>query len=720
MSKKFISIKAKILTFLIPSLLISFIILSGLGYKFASESLRESNLNIMLEMTKVSASKSEDKIKSEIKNLEVIASNPIIMDENISLENKIEIMKPALKTLGQMELFISDEEGNSINTLYNKKSIKTTQGFIKAIGGENSISNPYIDPNTRNKVISYSVPIKNNLGKVIGVITSVKNCEDFLSITDEIKFLETGTPIIVDSYGNFIVAKDDGLINNNANITDMKTDSESIDALNNIGKNMIIGDKPGIGKYKYQNKTKYISYSPIGRTGLSIGIIVEQEDLLKALNSLGIVSMVVTVVMICLICIVMIVFILKITNRLLKSKDYVDSIAQGDFKSKIESKYLRANDEISKICESVSEAKNSVGNMIKSVKENTNGVRESSASLNEISSELAMLTEEISDSIGKVASSTNKQSNDFKQILSSLNTFSDKFDVVKSNVNSINRRVCTVRDKSLIGNNNIENLNDGICDVNESFERFSEKIELIEEEMRTVNRITDIINEIAEQTNLLALNAAIEAARAGEAGRGFNVVALEIRKLAEESKCSAQNIYKIIKNLMNISNEIIIESQNMEINLENQRNTVYEALNSFAEISVLVQEIAPKVSNIDSAFEDITHNKNLIIGTVDELSSTIINTSGSIDQITLSSINLNKLGDDVSKSSDILLNKADTLMNKVSKFKINDEENVDKDNFKSCLELIEENKNSIVILDEVTDDILKTENEENLENKLIS
>ena len=85
MNKKIKSIKVKIIMFLIPMLLIAFTVLSGLGYKFASNSLKESNLNIMAEMTKTAAGRAEDQIKSEIKNLEVIASNPIISDESIPL-----------------------------------------------------------------------------------------------------------------------------------------------------------------------------------------------------------------------------------------------------------------------------------------------------------------------------------------------------------------------------------------------------------------------------------------------------------------------------------------------------------------------------------------------------------------------------------------------------------------------------------------------------------
>lgn len=670
MNKKIKSIKAKIIMFLIPMLLVAFIVLSGLGYKFARDSLRESNLNVMSEMTKTAAARANDQIQSEIKNLEVIASNPNISNESLSLEDKIQIIKPELESTDQLEISVSDNDGNSINTAENKKNIKTTQSFMKSIKGENAITNPYLDPNTKKKVISYSVPIKNAAGKIIGVITSVKDCIDFSSINNEVSFLKTGSSIIVDSNGNFIVAEDESLVSENKNITTMTSDKGSLSELNNIGKSMIIGSKSGMGKYMYDGNEKYITYSPIGTTGLSIGITVDEKDLLSALNSLAIVDAVVTIIMILLISTIMIWFTIKIINRLLDAKNYVDSIANGDFYSQIDKKYLKANDEISAICVSVGQAKSSVGKMIKSVKDNAGVVRTGSVALTEIAEQLAVLTEEISASIGEVAVSTNKESSEFQEISNKLSMFGNRLNMVKENVNSISNDIIVINDKSLEGSKDIEQLNNGILSVNRSFERFATSIEYIQGDMKNVHQITNIINGISEQINLLAFNAAIEAASAGEAGRGFNVIALEVKKLSDKSKQSAENISKIINRLMKIIKQIVEESSNMDNELKKQKDAIYNASSSFEEIAGLVKEITPKVSNINNLFEDITYNKDIIVETVSELSEEIKNTSSSLEQVTDSSVELAIFAEKVNNSSDVLLDKADDLIEKVKKFKI--------------------------------------------------
>lgn len=111
----------------------------------------------------------------------------------------------------------------------------------------------------------------------------------------------------------------------------------------------------------------------------------------------------------------------------------------------------------------------------------------------------------------------------------------------------------------------------------------------------------------------------------------------------------------------------------MEKELELQRKIIYDVLSSFSEINILVKEIAPKISNIDTEFANITNSKEDIVKTVDELSDMVEDTSKSIDQITISAIDLSKLGDKVSQKADLLLNESDSLTEEVKQFKVNEE-----------------------------------------------
>ena len=666
--KKIVSLRTKIIIILIPLLLIGFSMLSIISYKVASASFKQSNLELMKEMCNTASSKTSDRINSELNSLQVIASNPAMWDNSISKEEKIELLKPVAKILDVLNISIGDVEGEFIDTNGNIHQSKTSQSYLNPMAGKSSISNPYIDPENKLLVVSYSVPIFNENNEIVGIIAALKECSTFASLLDEIKFLDSGSLMIVDSYGNFIVTNDEDLKGNN--ITNIKSEKEDYSSLNNLGKAMINSQKTEVKQYMYKGISKYMAFTPISDSELFLGISVDESEFFKFLANLKYMNIIITIIMILIISSMCIIFFICICKRLISAKDYVDTMAEGDFKSEIDSEYLEGNDEIDSICASISEAKKSIGSMICSVKNNADDVKDEANDLNEISSNLVRYINEIKASMESVSGNANRQYSEFYSITETLNGFSDNFDTIQKNVNSIDKRVKIVNSKANDGNKNIEKLNEKIINVNTSFKVFCESLDKVEGQMDIINSITKIINDISEQTNLLALNASIEATRAGKEGQGFNIVANEISDLADQSKKSAQDICNTINYLIEIVRETVKESNLMKMHIEEQKNIIYEALDSFAQITILVKEIAPKISNINSSFNDITVNKNEIVQTIEDLSDQVKVTSQSLEQVVLSADNMSVLSENVSGNSDVLVVRAEKLLKEVEKFKV--------------------------------------------------
>ncbi len=239
--------------------------------------------------------------------------------------------------------------------------------------------------------------------------------------------------------------------------------------------------------------------------------------------------------------------------------------------------------------------------------------------LQELSKTLTGAAVELSGSSGEARETVMRQLDSIRAVGSAIEHMSTNIREVESLSHEASDLAASAGNASLAGK---QTLQGSLASVHAASDRMASSLTVIErlvDDSRAINRINELIKELSDQTNLLALNAAIEAARAGEQGRGFAVVADEVRKLAQRSQSSSNDISQLVVRIRDDAEETIqlVRSSNEEVSGATQ-NTAH-AVTEFDDILRRLQALSGKSATItsslgaqNSAVGEIVRNTDLL------------------------------------------------------------------------------------------------------------
>ena len=262
-------------------------------------------------------------------------------------------------------------------------------------------------------------------------------------------------------------------------------------------------------------------------------------------------------------------------------------VSEGDLRENVE---VKSTDEIGKLSEGFNQLTNQLSNM-----------------LNEIttsSQQLSAAAEETSAISGQSHENINRQKEQTDMIATAMTEMTATVDEVSSSARNTSQEVSNADRDAIEGQRIVQHNIGTINGLSEEIRKAAGVIDKLDEYSTNIGSVLDVIRGIADQTNLLALNAAIEAARAGEQGRGFAVVADEVRTLASKTQESTSEIQAMIERLQNGTQEAVKVMKSSTQEAENSVNETAKAGESLSKIADAVSVINDMSSHIASAADE--------------------------------------------------------------------------------------------------------------------
>lgn len=343
-------------------------------------------------------------------------------------------------------------------------------------------------------------------------------------------------------------------------------------------------------------------------------------------------------------------------------------IASGNLN--IEPLKVKGQDEIAQLSNAMNHMGSSLRDMISEIQELSREVDQQSTALLESSVEVKVGSEQVAATIEEMAKGSTSQADNSVEISESTQQFSLEVIRAGEQSNELNTFSNEVLEASTNGDKLMKETVQQMAVIHDVMKESLERITSLEHKTRSITELVDVIQSIADQTNLLALNASIEAARAGEAGRGFTVVATEVRNLSEGVAQSVTKIsdivFSIIEETAQISEELNLGYTEVDKGAEQIQLTG----KSFSAINANVEEMTDKIRTMSTIFQTIEDSSSTINESVEQIAAISEESAAGSEEISASVHEQAASVDNISSSAQDLASMVERMNRLIQRFKL--------------------------------------------------
>ncbi|WP_042479135.1 methyl-accepting chemotaxis protein [Bacillus ndiopicus] len=346
----------------------------------------------------------------------------------------------------------------------------------------------------------------------------------------------------------------------------------------------------------------------------------------------------------------------------------MDLLADGDLTSAEIT--VNSKDEVGKLANSMNYMQGRLKELVTKVSNAAEGMGEQSAELTLSADEVKEGSRQIAITMQELASGSEKQADSASDLAIAMQSFAAEVETANKTGMQIHEVSSKVLEMTSEGNRSMQISKQQMGKIDTLVKDAVQKVKGLDAQSQKISNLVTVIKDIADQTNLLALNAAIEAARAGEHGKGFAVVADEVKKLAEQVSDSVLDITKIVTNVQNESTAVVESLSGGYQEVEEGTIQIEATGLKFNSINQAVMEMVNSITTITESLATLTKNSYEMNGSIEDIAAISEESAAGIEQTSASSEQTSAAMEEVAQSSNDLARLAEELNNVVNEFKI--------------------------------------------------